>query len=110
MSYNGYENQQTYTVAVWLDNVLIDNQMVFIELAELRERYPDNPHKVKTELSKYIRRRLEDKADYIRRSWDTKDNNGDPDDALGRIIIDFIDSSIEAVNFYEVASQFMGAE
>lgn len=107
MTYNGYENYETFTTVTWLDTVLIDNQMLACELAELKARYPEDPDKVHSGMAKYIKLRLNDKADYIRRAWDTKDNNGDPDDALQQIIIDFINASIERINFYEVAGQFL---
>ena len=107
MTYNGFENYETYTTALWLDSVLIDNQMVQCEIIDLKNRFPDNPDKILIGLADYLKRRINDKADYIRRSWDTKDNNGDPDDAFQQIIIDFINSGIEKTNFYEVAKQFL---
>lgn len=110
MSYNGYENFQTYTVAVWLDSVLIDNQITRIEVSEALARHPEDREGAVFEVARHIKNRLNDKADYIRRSWDTHDNNGDPDDAYARVIIDMINASIDQVNFYEVARAFMGVE
>ena len=110
MTYDGYENYETRTCALWLDSVLIDNQMIQCDLADLREIYKAHPQRedmILRDLSKCIERRLNQKADYIRRLWDTKDNNGDPDDANQQIIIDFINNSIEKVNYREVAKQFI---
>lgn len=110
MTYDGYENYETRTCALWLDTILIDNQMIQCDLADLRIRYQYNPNKdelILNGLAHQIERRLNDKADYIRRLWDTKDNNGDPDDANQQIIIDFINNSIERVNYREVAQQFI---
>lgn len=107
MSYNGYENFETHTTVLWLDTVLIDNQIIECELTDLWGRYPKDPDSVVSGLAAFIKNKMEDKADYIRRAWDTKDNNGDPDDAMQQIIIDFINSSIERVNFREVAQAFI---
>lgn len=110
MTYNGYENYQTYAVAVWLDTVHIDNEIIHIEVVEARARHPDNEDKVLSEVARHIKNRLNDKADYIRRSWDTHDNYGNPDDAFARIIIDMLNDAIEKVNFYEVARAFLEGE
>lgn len=110
MTYNGYENFQTYTVAVWLDTVLLDNEITHIEVAEARARHPEDRDKALSEVARHIKNRLNDKADYIRRAWGTTDNYGNPDDAYARIIIDMLNDAIEKVNFYEVAGQVMEAE
>ena len=106
MTYEGYENYETYVTVLWLDSVLIDRQMLACELIDLKSKHHNDKEKIRLGMARYIERRINDKADYIRRAWDTKDNNGDPDDALQQIIIDFINTSIEKINFYEVAGQF----
>lgn len=107
MTYEGYENYETYDTVLWLDSVLIDRQMLCCQLIELKEKYHGDMEKVRLDMAKYLKLRLNDKADYIRRAWNTKDNYGNPDDALQQIIIDFINNSIEKINFYEVAGQFL---
>ena len=107
MTYDGYENYETRTCALWLDTVHLDNEIITIKLLDLNAKYPEDPDKVRSLLAGWIKDKLLDKYRMIERMFGETDNYGDPADGFGHIVIDLLQNSIEKINFKEVAEQFI---
>lgn len=100
MSYNGYENYETWAVSLWLNNTAIDYQLAQIECEQLKSTCKNSDELI-IKFAQWLKEQLNNKADYVRRQYHKTEY------AYEQIIVDFLNNSIERVNWYEVAESLI---
>lgn len=100
MTYNGYENYQTWAVCSWLNQNGIDYQTAQIQYEELKE-ICKTPQELRIKFADWLKRQLNRQADYIRRQYQ------DTEFAYEQILVDLLNDSIEKINWYEVVDSLI---
>ncbi len=100
MTYNGYENFDTWCAVSWLTNTQKEYDIATIQLAHLTAQGIKGDD-LKLKLANWFKENLQTRADYVRRLY------SDPEKAYEQIIIDLMNASIERINWFEVADAFL---